>query len=810
MEKYLDSSLSAQERTEDLLSKMSIEEKVRQLGNTMAIWLLPNEVQDLKGGIGSVMFLDMDMEHLAEQTYKLQKYIIDNSPHKIPALFHGEGLGGPVNLIGGSQYPISIGLGASFEPELAWESADFTRRQYLVYGIRHALSPVADLARDLRWGRTNETFGNDPTLSAAMTVAFVQGMQGNNLRNGVAATGKHFIGYSETEGGMNCHKTMVSQRDLREKFAKPFEAAIQLADLKTVMNSYSAIDGLPVGANKKILTDLLRGELGFDGVVISDYGTISNIVEPYHLTDDITEAGIMCLMAGLDIEAPGRAGYGDGMTEAVKSGKVPMEVVDRAVSRVLKLKFELGLFENPYPRFEEITKAMDNTEPNQGSHKAALKTMTLLKNDGILPLDRSKRILLVGPTADCLRMLYSHYTSVNNLEMLDSLRTQGDTQQGFNISDLMSGSNSADNTGSDEKVGSMDALVAIFSNDKPSQELPPKGMLDDAIRQMFPEAKTILEAMQERFAQIEYVEGCDYKGDDGSKIGEAVQAAKNADIVIACVGGKNGLGIAATTGEGVDSTSLELPGHQEELLRAVYAVNNNLVIVHTDARPLCSEWAYGNARAILEGWLPNQYGGLAIAETLCGENNPAGRTPVDVIKSVGHGPVYHYQDNGSSAGKTKGTIPTGYADSVAGALVPFGYGLSYTKFIYSDFRAEMNEDGDIKAEVTVKNFGSVAGEEVVQLYGSDLIASRIRPTQELLGFKRIHLESGESKIVHFELNINIFSFVGPMDEWIVERGDFLIWVGAHSTDHQMELTVSLSETKRVNPNKRCFYAKSYV
>lgn len=822
MEKYLDASLSPEERTDDLMSKMSVEEKVRQLGNTMVIWMLPNEVQDLTGGIGSVMFLNMDMDHMAQQTYELQKYIIEHSPHGIPALFHGEGLGGPVNLIGGSQFPISIGLAASFEPELAWESADFTRQQYRAFGIRHALSPVADLARDLRWGRCNETYGNDPTLSAEMTVAFVKGMQGDDLRDGVAATGKHFIGYSETEGGLNCHKSMISSHDLREKFAKPFEAAIQLADIKTMMNSYSAIEGRPAGANKKILTGLLREDLGFEGPVISDYGTVSNVVDPYHLTDDITEAGIMCLEAGLDIEAPGRAGYGDGMAEAARSGRLSMDVVDRAVRRVLKLKFELGLFEDPYPQFDRIAKVMDNTESNRKSHEAARKSMTLMKNDGILPLDGTRKILVAGPTANCLRMLFSHYTSVNNLEMLSSLQTQGDTQQGFNITELAAkGTLGADpeaektagaDTGkeADYASGGMDALAAIFSDDNQPVKQPPKDALDDTIRQMFPEAKTILEALKDRCADVTFIEGCDYKGDDGSGIDAASEAAKKADVVIACVGGKNGLGVYATTGEGVDSVSLDLPGHQEELLRALYAANDRIVIVHTDARPLCSEWAYEHAAAILEGWLPNQYGGLAIAETLCGENNPAGRTPVDVIRSVGHGPVYHYQDNGSSAAKNRGTMPSGYVDSVAGALRPFGFGLSYTQFFYSDFTAKIDHDGKITASVKVKNIGPADGDEVVQLYGTDCCASMIRPVQELIGFKRIFLKTGEEKTVSFLFNINILSFIGPDDKWIAEKGEFVFRVGGHSDDNRGEEKVFLAATIPVNPNLRDFYAKTEV
>lgn len=799
-EKYLNPLLSADERTDDLIGKLSLEEKVRQLGCIMVVPGAPLEAFELKGGIGVSVYMGGTPESMAMEIANTQKFIIENSPHHIPALFHAEGLAGPVSIMGGCQYPISIGLGATFEPRVVEEMAKRIREQYVAYGVRHVLSPVFDLTRDLRWGRNNETYGSDPTLVSEMAVSYVKGLQGKDLKETVAATGKHFLGYSQTEAGLNIHKTVVSKRELREQFAKPFEAAINLAGLKTVMNSYSEIDGRPVSANKAILSDLLRGELGFEGPVISDYGSIENMMKYFKMTDDPVEAGAMCLQAGLDIECPARFGYSDNMVDAVRNGRVSEELIDCACRRVLKLKFELGLFENPYPRFEEIPVVMNPEEGNKSSHAAALKSIVLAKNNGILPItDKKKKILVVGPAGNCLRMMFSHYTAVAGTEMMMDLASQGDTQQGFEMSSMMNGQ---------EAGGVNDALISLAGGCKgdPKQ----KYRLDGMIRQVYPEARTVFEALKERYESVEFVEGCDYIGDDIIGIQEAVDFAKNVDIVIACVGGKNGLGKMATTGEGVDSSSLDLSGIQDLMMQRLYEVNSNLVVVHTDGRPLCSEWAYKNVSAIVEAWLPNTYGGNAIAEVLAGEYNPAGRMPMDVPKSVGHQPIYHYQNHNSSTAKDRAIIDTGYIDSSAEVLVPFGFGLSYTEFSYDNFSVEMDENGNVTVRVTIRNIGTVDGDEVVQLYGSDLRATMVRPIQELIGFKRINLKAGDSKIITFIFNINILSFTDYNYNWIVEKGEFEFFVGSNSDDHRAAGKVTLTETRNVDPNHRCFFASAEI
>lgn len=793
---YQNPELSIEERVEDLIDRMSVEEKVKQITCAMYMPVMPIEKQDLKGGIGS--FTIMGSQDVAGDIRKAQEYVIEHSEHGIPALVHGEALSGPVSIPAANLFPTSISLGATFEPKLAEKMSEGTRKQMYAVGMRHALSPVADIGRDLRWGRCSEGYGEDPTLGAAMTVAFVKGLQGEDLKEGVACTGKHFLGYSQSENGLNSHKSLATHRELREVFAKPFDAAIHMADMKCVMNCYSEVEGQPMCANKKILNDMLRDDMGFEGLVVSDYNSIRHVISDFKMAENMLEAGKLCLEAGLDVELPTRMSYNDEFAEAVKRGDINLSYVDRSVRRVLKLKFELGLFENPYPHEELLAEAMDNTENNRYSLEAARKSITLMKNDGILPIkDRTKKLLVVGPIGDSLRLLIGHYTHVALMEMLMLMMTQGkEVQPGVNPDDVM---------GEEDKkeAGAFDAVASKMS----TNSLEDKHILDPMIREMYPEARTIVEALRSVFDTVEFVEGCDYKGEDDSHIAEAAEAAKNADIVLMTVGGKNGLGGTCTTGEGVDSSSLELMGQQEKLIREVFAANKNMVIVHTDGRPLCSEWAYENVPAIIEGWLPAIYGGQAIAEVISGIYNPAGRTPLSVARSAGHLPLYHYQNNGSSAPYDRGLIDTGYIDSSSAALAPFGYGLSYTEFAYRDFNVKKYSENLVKASVIVTNVGAVDGEEVVQLYGKDLCASIVRPRQELIGFKRVALKAGESKRVTFLFALDQLSFEDADYHWILEKGDFEFFVGGNSDDRRLSAVCTQEETIPVNPAARSFYAE---
>ncbi len=552
-------STAARQRAAALLKELSLEEKVRQLGCTMLVSEDTDlTAKDLSGGIGEIALLDIceEPEALAARLRDVQQYVMEHSPHRIPALFHCEALGGPV-VPHTVLYPNSIGLGATFDTALVRDMANTIRTQMRAMGILHALSPVLDVAKDLRWGRVNETYGGDPTLSAAMSCAFVQGLQGDDLSTGVAATAKHFLGYSQTVGGLNLTRTQADARELREVFAKPFEAAIRKAGIRTVMNSYSEWEGRPVCASRKLLTDLLRNELSFDGLVVSDYRSVQRLLDDILATaDDITDAALQCLTAGLDMELPDRLGYADGMTHAFAEGKVDISYLDRAVLRVLTLKFELGLFDEPYPQWQQYHAAAF-APTAAAEQRATRESIVLTKNEGnTLPLtDRSIKLAVIGPGASSLRLLYGGYTQPSMLEMFQVVQD----------SSAMAG------------VGDKSTAKPVRKYDLAAT--------DREIHKSRPEAKTIFEALQELYPNCTYTQGCDYLDPTQTDFAAALAAAESADAVILCLSGKNGWGRHCDTGEGNDAASLDLPGAQKELARVVLAANPRTIVTHTDGVP---------------------------------------------------------------------------------------------------------------------------------------------------------------------------------------------------------------------------------
>ena len=540
-------STAARQRAAALLKELSLEEKVRQLGCTMLVSEDTDlTAKDLSGGIGEIALLDIceEPEALAARLRDVQQYVMEHSPHRIPALFHCEALGGPV-VPHTVLYPNSIGLGATFDTALVRDMANTIRTQMRAMGILHALSPVLDVAKDLRWGRVNETYGGDPTLSAAMSCAFVQGLQGDDLSTGVAATAKHFLGYSQTVGGLNLTRTQADARELREVFAKPFEAAIRKAGIRTVMNSYSEWEGRPVCASRKLLTDLLRSELSFDGLVVSDYRSVQRLLDNILATaDDITDAALQCLTAGLDMELPDRLGYADGMTHAFAEGKVDISYLDRAVLRVLTLKFELSLFDEPYPQWQQYHAAAF-APTAAAEQRATRESIVLTKNEGnTLPLtDRSIKLAVIGPGASSLRLLYGGYTQPSMLEMFQVVQD----------SSAMAG------------VGDKSAAKPVRKYDLAAT--------DREIHKSRPEAKTIFEALQELYPNCTYTQGCDYLDPTQTDFAAALAAAESADAVILCLSGKNGWGRHCDTGEGNDAASLDLPGAQSTCFKSYFRVH---------------------------------------------------------------------------------------------------------------------------------------------------------------------------------------------------------------------------------------------
>ena len=782
---YLNPALSPEERAKDLCSRMSLQQKVRQLSGVMVAGEPKPEL--FTDGIGEAVIFagPLSARDTAAMVRAIQDICMAQTEFRIPALLHSEALSGPM-ISDCLVFPTSIGLAASFQPELAGDMADRIRQQMLNLGIRQALSPVLDIIRDFRWGRTSEDFGSDPTLASAFGTAYVKGLQGEDLREGVAATAKHYLGYSMTEGGLNGTRTLTDWRDLRENFARPFEAAIRKAGLRSVMNSYSEYDGEPISSSKRLLTDLLRDDLGFDGIVVSDYTSINNLFYKNKTAESLRDAGVQCLKAGLDMELPNPDCYGQNLVDAVRDGELDETVIDRSVLRVLKLKFELGLFEKPYGEFEE----MDNTEHDRKAAEAAEKLLTLTKNEGLLPLrDRNAKIAVIGPIGNNLLMLNGSYSYPAAYEMFLALFSTG-----------MSGMEGV--------------TLAVDQAESAAPSVNYTEMVDAEIRRQHPGAKTVFEALSEIYPHIRYVQGCAAVNPLDTGFEAAEKAAKEADVVVLCLGGKIGMMTECSAGESRDNVDITLPGRQSELLQRVCAANPRVILVHTDNKPLVDSFAYAHVPAILEGWLPGVFGGNAIAKAICGEYSPGGRLPVDVPKHVGQTPVYYYQHNGCRSDAGMHSInPDGYGIVGCKAQLPFGHGLSYTQFAYADgAMSAFEEDGipGVEISATVTNTGTCDGDEVVQLYGVDEFASTIRPQKELLGFARLCLKAGESRRVPLRVRLDQMAFPNAEGSWVVEKGDFRFYLGKNANEPIFEASYRQPETLVIDHTKRGFFAEAAI
>jgi beta-glucosidase len=802
MEKYKDAQAPVSERVEDLLSRMSLEQKVAQLQCVMAVGDDPAKtLEPFKNGIGEVA--SMSSQDSVEAVIAFNKKVVDSVIHNplgIPPIIHVEAVTG-VNCAGATIFPSSIALGATFSPDTMLEMAKIISTQMLALGYRQALSPVMDVARDPRWGRVGETYGEDPTLNAMMSVAFTRGLQGEDLKSGAVVTGKHFLGYGVSEGGLNMASNPITRRELREVYAKPFQAAITEGKLQSIMNSYGTIDNDMVIQSREILTKLLREEMDFEGVVVSDYMSIDRLV--YHrLAKDLQEAGVKALKAGLDVECPSPKAYTDLLIQAVRAGDVDEALVDRSVRKVLETKFKLGLFENPYPFAELAEKAFAKPSHRAHSLKAARESIVLLKNDGILPLSKDiKTIAVLGPHANSIRLLYGCYTYPAGIEM----------RLGPGFGDM-----GMDMAGVDSDTISMAA---------PKTGHKPEPMLGSDVFKEFPavtqavkalygdKTPTILDSIKAKCpgAKVIYAEGCEVAGQDRSKFAEALEAARQADVVIMTLGGKYGWGNSCTVGEGIDCDDIGLGGIQEDFAREIVALGKPTVLVHMDARPLSSVWAQEHLNAILENWYPGITGGEALADVLFGDYNPAGRMPVTAPRSAGQIPVYTGQKIGNSYySKKAGFVLSKYAEGSTEPLYYFGEGQSYTQFAYSGLKVseKVTTGGLVKISCTVQNTGKRDGEEVIQLYVSDEQASMLRPYKEFAGAKRLALKAGESREVSFTLRPSQFAFLNEDMKWIVEAGDMTVRIGASSEDIRLTGSFHIENSVEIVGSKRGFYAQA--
>jgi beta-glucosidase len=695
---------------EQLLGRMTLEEKLGQLNQPPGIGndtgpkaRAAGEDQIRKGLVGSILGM-----HGVESVCPLQKIAVEQSRLGIPLLFASDVIHGYRTI-----FPQSLGEAAAFDPAASERAARIAAIEASAHGVHWTYAPMVDVARDPRWGRVSEGAGEDPYLGSVLAAARVRGFQGDDLSRDdtILATAKHFVGYGAAEGGRDYNTTDMSERTLREVYLPPFQAAAK-AGVRTVMAAFNSLDGTPMHANRALIDGVLRKEWGFDGIVVSDYTGIMELLH-HAVAADPTDAAIRAIDAGVDIDMVSGF-YVDDLPAAVRAGKVPMAEVDEAVRRVLRAKYELGLFQDPYRYCDPQRERARTLTPEfrRAAREIARESMVLLRNEGgVLPLPKSlKTVAVIGPLADDGRAMNGNWA--------------GDARPGDAVTPLQ---------------GVRDALPG---------------------------------------ARVLYARGADITGDDTSGFDEAVAAARQADAAILFLGEDPDM-----SGEASSRTDIGLPGVQERLALAVQATGKPVVLVLFNGRPLTLGALPERMPAILDAWFPGTEGGHAIADVLFGDYNPAGRLPMTFPRNVGQVPIYYAHLPTGRPPDAKEKYTSKYLDAPWKPQYPFGYGLSYTSFRYDAprlQRASMGVGDTQAVEVAVTNTGKRAGDEVVQLYLRDDVASVSRPVRMLRGFQRIHLQPGERRTVRFELGPDDLSFVNAQLQRVVEPGHFTVFVGGSS------------------------------
>lgn len=753
---YKDPSLSIDIRLSDLLSRMTLEEKVGQLlcplgwemyeihgsevhpsgkfkqlikeRNAGMLWATyradPWTKKTLANGLNSEM--------AAKAGNALQKYVMENTRLGIPMFLAEEAPHGHM-AIGATVFPTGIGMAATWSPELVKEVGQVIAKEIRSQGGHISYGPVLDLTRDPRWSRVEETFGEDPVLSGILGASMVDGLGGGNLSQKYAtiATLKHFLAYAVPEGGQNGNYASVGIRDLHQNFLPPFRKAIDAGAL-SVMTSYNSIDGIPCTSNHYLLTQLLRNEWKFRGFVVSDLYSIEGIHESHFVAPTKENAAIQSVTAGVDVDLGGDA-Y-TNLCHAVQSGQMDKTVIDTAVCRVLRMKFEMGLFEHPYVDPKIAAKTVRRKEHIELARKIAQSSITLLKNENsILPLSKTiNKVAVIGPNADNRYNMLGDYTA-------------------------------------------------------PQEDSNVKTVLDGILTKLSP-------------FRVEYVRGCAIRDTTVNEIEQAIEAARRSEVVIVVVGGSSardfktsyketGAAVAEEgsvsdmeCGEGFDRASLSLLGRQQELLESLQKTGKPLIVVYIEGRPLEKNWASEYADALLTAYYPGQEGGNAIADVLFGDYNPSGRLPISVPRSVGQIPVYYNK---------KAPRNHDYVEMSSFPLYSFGYGMSYTTFEYSDLQVVQKSARCFEVSFKVKNTGKYDGEEVSQLYMRDEYASVVQPMKQLKHFERFHLKKGEEKKVTFVLTEEDFFLVNYTLKKVVESGTFQVMIGSSSDDIRLEKSISV-------------------
>lgn len=749
---YKDATQPVEARVRDLLSRMTLEEKVAQM---IALWATKQDVMveggldfdparasraypagfgqitrpsdrrggpavaDVAGGTGARWRTPEDTVKFVNA---VQRWATTQTRLGIPVLFHEESLHGYM-ATDATMFPQAIALAGSFDRDLMRDVQGVIAREVRARGVHLALSPVVDIARDPRWGRIEETFGEDPYLCGEMGVAAVQGLQGEGdvLKPGkVFATLKHMTGHGQPQSGTNVGPAPISERELRENFFPPFRAVVGRTGIEAVMPSYNEIDGVPSHANRWLLQDVLRGEWKFGGIVVSDYTAIDELATIHHVAPDVRAAGVIAVNAGVDSELPDGATFRH-LVDAVRAGEVSEARIDEACARMLSLKFRAGLFENPYADFAAADRITGNAEARALALEAARKSLCLLSNDGTLPLKPGAHptVAVIGPNAAIARLGGYSSTPRQAVSLLDGVR--------------------AKLAGKAEVVHAQGVFITR-SEDRSADEV----LLADP-------------------------------AENHRLIAEAAAIARKADVILLAIGdteqtsregfAKNHLG---------DRTSVDLVGEQNALFDALHALGKPIVVVAINGRPPSWPGVAAKANAMLLCWYPGQEGGTAMADALFGDVNPGAKLPVSVVRNAGQIPLFYNR---------KPSSRRGYLFEDAAPLFPFGHGLSYTRFDIGAPRlsaARIGVDGSVTVEVDVRNIGDRAGDEVVQIYVRDQLSSVTRPLKELKQFARVTLAPGEARTLRFTLGRDAFALWNEAMEEVVEPGRFDIMAGPDS------------------------------
>jgi len=757
---YKNAKLSSAQRVKDLLSRMTLEEKAAQM---VCIWQQKAQTMvDADGnfdaqkakaafksrrGLGQVgrpsdAGKGKNAREMAVLTNGIQRFFMENSRLGIPVMFHEECLHGHA-AVDGTSFPQPIALGGTFNPELVERIFTATAAEAGLRGTHQALTPVVDVAREPRWGRVEETYGEDPFLVSRMGIAAVRGFQGDKRfrdKRRVIATLKHFVGHGQPESGMNCAPANVSLRVLRETFLYTFREALREAGAISVMASYNEIDGIPSHANKWLMRDVLRKEFGFKGFVVSDYFAIWELgyrpdTHGHFVAKDKKESCALAVKAGINIELPDPDCY-LSLVELVKKGVLKERELDELIAPMLFWKFEMGLFENPYVDPDEADRVTGCKEHGAIALTAAREAITLLKNEnGMAPLDAKKirSIAVIGPNAD--RTLLGGYSGrpKHEVTVVEGIR---------------------------EKVGKK-------------------------VKVLYSEGCKI--TIGGNWNQDEVV--ASDPEEDRRQIAEAVEVARQADVIVLAIGGNEQTSREAWGLNHMgDRTSLDLIGRQEELVKAMVALGKPVIAFLFNGRPLSINSLSQSVPVIYECWYLGQETGRAVAEVLFGDTNPGGKLPISVPRSAGHLPVFY---------NYKPSARRGYLWDDVSPLYAFGYGLSYTSFAITNARLtkkKISRNGSTRVQVDVKNTGSREGTEVVQLYIRDVVSSATRPVKELRGFRKVRLQAGESTTVTFDVTPDLLKFYDVNMKYVVEPGEFVLMVGSSSRDADLtKLTLHVTQ-----------------